>query len=126
VIEYAATRRGEMQRWSQRELRTRLDFHIPSRGLIGFRSRMLRATGGEIVMHHRFHQYEYFKGSDPRAQTGSIISLRRGRRWPTPSMRCRTAAVFFVEVATCSTWGRSSARATRTRTSSSTRRRPSS
>ena len=39
-----------------------LEFRVPSRGLIGFRSRMLRATAGEIVMHHRFFQYEYFKG----------------------------------------------------------------
>ena len=39
---------------------------------------MLRATAGEIVMHHRFFQYEYFKGSLPQRQTGSLISMHDG------------------------------------------------
>jgi GTP-binding protein len=78
VIEYAATRKGELVRMEPGETRTRLEFRIPSRGLVGFRSKMMRATGGEIVMHHRFFQYEYFKGSLPQRQTGSIISMARG------------------------------------------------
>jgi len=78
VIEYAATRRGEMVTMEQGQDRAKLEFRVPSRGLIGFRSKMLRATGGEIVMHHRFFQYEFFKGSIPQRQTGSIISRDRG------------------------------------------------
>jgi GTP-binding protein len=78
VIEYAAQRRGEMTEMSPRDGRTRLLFHLPSRGLIGFRSQMLRATGGEVVMHHRFYQYELFKGSLPQRQTGSLISMHDG------------------------------------------------
>ena len=78
VIEYAAQRKGEMIEMHPREGRTRLQFRIPSRGLIGFRSRMLKATAGEIVMHHRFFQYEFFKGSVPQRIAGSIISLGNG------------------------------------------------
>ncbi|RKZ12508.1 translational GTPase TypA, partial [bacterium] len=79
VIEYAGSRRGEMLDMSPVEgNRTHITFHIPSRGLIGFRGRMLQATGGEIVMHHRFYEYEYFKGSIPERQTGSIISMAKG------------------------------------------------
>ena len=78
VIEYVATRRGEMIHMEQVENRTRIEFHIPSRGLIGFRSSMLRATSGEIVVHHRFLQYEYFKGSIPERQTGSLVSMGAG------------------------------------------------
>jgi GTP-binding protein len=78
VIEYAATRKGELVKMEPGETRTRLEFRIPSRGLVGFRSKMMRATGGEIVMHHRFFQYEYFKGSLPQRQTGSIISMAQG------------------------------------------------
>jgi GTP-binding protein len=78
VIEYVATRRGEMTQMEQREGRTKLEFHIPSRGLIGFRSHMLRATSGEIVLNHRFHQYEYFKGSIPERMTGSMVSMAGG------------------------------------------------
>lgn len=78
VIEYAAQRKGEMVEMNPREGRTRLRFRIPSRGLIGFRSRMLKATAGEIVMHHRFFQYEYFKGSIPGRINGSLISMGNG------------------------------------------------
>jgi GTP-binding protein len=78
VIEFAAQRKGEMREMVPREGRTRLRFHIPSRGLIGFRSRMLKATAGEIVMHHRFFQYEFFKGSVPQRQSGSLISMGNG------------------------------------------------
>jgi GTP-binding protein len=78
VIAYVATRKGEMLNMIAGESRTKLDFHMPSRGLIGFRSRMLKATGGEIVLHHQFHQYEYFKGSIPSRQSGSLISMGTG------------------------------------------------
>ncbi|MBC8426280.1 translational GTPase TypA, partial [bacterium] len=74
-----ASRKGEMVEMEQGEDRTKLTIHIPSRGLIGFRSKMLRRTGGEIVMHHRFFQYEYFKGSIAQRQTGSIISQHQGK-----------------------------------------------
>ncbi len=78
VIEYAAARRGEMKQMEPRDGRTRLDFHIPSRGLIGFRSAMMRATSGEVVLNHRFLQYEFFKGSIPQRITGSLISMAVG------------------------------------------------
>jgi len=78
VIEYASQRKATMIEMVPRDGRTRLLFHIPSRGLIGFRSYMLRKTAGEVVMHHRFYQYELFKGSVPQRQSGSIISLGNG------------------------------------------------
>lgn len=97
VIEYAASRKGEMVRMDVREGRTHLDFHIPSRGLIGFRSRMLRATAGEIVMHHRFHQYEYFKGSIPERTSGSIISMHGGKAVAFALDALQDRGIFFVE-----------------------------
>jgi GTP-binding protein len=81
----------------QRGGRTHLTFHIPSRGLIGFRSRMLRATAGEIVMHHRFHQYEYFKGSIPERTTGSIISMHAGKAVAFALDALQDRGVFFIE-----------------------------
>jgi len=97
VIEYAATRKGEMVRMEQRDGRSHLEFHIPSRGLIGFRSRMLRATAGEIVMHHRFHQYEYFKGSIPERTSGSIISMHGGKAVAFALDALQDRGIFFVE-----------------------------
>jgi len=97
VIEYAATRKGEMVNMEQREARTLLEFRIPSRGLIGFRSRMLRATAGEIVMHHRFHDYEYFKGSIPERTNGSIISLSAGKAVAFALDALQDRGVFFID-----------------------------
>ncbi len=97
VIEYAATRRGALVKMDQNEGRTRIDFHVPSRGLIGFRSKMLRATGGEIVMHHRFFQYEYFKGSIPQRQTGSIVSMGEGPAQAFAIDALQDRGRFFVE-----------------------------
>jgi GTP-binding protein len=96
VIEYAATRKGDMVRMQQKEERTHLEFHIPSRGLIGFRSHMLRATAGQIVMHHRFHQYEYFKGSIPERTNGSIISQGPGRAVAFALDALQDRGVFFI------------------------------
>lgn len=97
VIENAATRKGEMVHMEQSGGRTRVDFHIPSRGLIGFRSQMLQATGGEIVMHHRFLAYELFKGSIPQRQTGSIISMGRGPAVAFALDALKDRGRFFVE-----------------------------
>jgi GTP-binding protein len=97
VIEYAATRKGEMVTMEQKEERTYLEFHVPSRGLIGFRSKMLRATAGQIVMHHRYHQYEYFKGSIPERTNGSIISMHSGKAVAFALDGLQDRGVFFVE-----------------------------
>ncbi len=99
VIEYAATRRGTMVKLEPGELRTRIEFRVPSRGLIGFRSRMLRATGGEIVMHHRFFQYEYFKGSIGERQTGSIVSQAQGQSAAFALDALQDRGRFFIEPA---------------------------
>jgi GTP-binding protein len=97
VIEYAATRKGEMIKMEQKAERTYIDFHIPSRGLIGFRSKMLRATAGQIVMHHRYHQYEYFKGSIPERTNGSIISMHPGKAVAFALDGLQDRGVFFIE-----------------------------
>jgi GTP-binding protein len=97
VIEYVATRRGDMVHMEQMENRTKIEFHIPSRGLIGFRSSMLRATSGEIVLHHRFLQYEYFKGSIPERQTGSLVSMGAGLAVGFALDALQDRGRFFVE-----------------------------
>ncbi len=97
VIEYAGSRRGEMVDMQPGDGRTRIEFHIPSRGLIGFRSRMLQATGGEVVLHHRFYEYEYFKGSIPERQTGSIVSMANGPANAYALDALQDRGVFFVE-----------------------------
>jgi GTP-binding protein len=97
VIEQAAARRGELIKMEQDEGRTRLEIRIPSRGLIGFRSRLLRATAGEVAMHHRFFQYEFFKGSIPQRQSGSIISMGQGPAVAFALDALQDRGRFFIE-----------------------------
>ena len=97
VIENAAERKGELVLMEQDEGRNRLEFRIPSRGLIGFRSRMLRVTGGEIAMNYRFFQYEFFKGSIPQRQTGSIISMGQGQAVAFALDGLQDRGRFFIE-----------------------------
>ncbi|MBA2564752.1 MAG: translational GTPase TypA [Gemmatimonadetes bacterium] len=78
VIEMVSQRRGELQVLEPRGAQTHMEFRIPSRGLIGLRSRMLLATSGEATMHHRFFEYEHFKGSVPERQMGALVSMAEG------------------------------------------------
>ena len=54
--------------------RTRLEFDIPSRGIIGLRSNMLTATAGEAIMTHRLKGFEPWVGEIEMRTNGSIIS----------------------------------------------------
>ena len=45
---------------------------------MGLRTRMLTATAGEAIMHHRFYQYEFFKGSIGKVRSGVLISMAEG------------------------------------------------
>lgn len=78
VIEMVGQRRGEMTLMEPRGSINHLEFQVPSRGLIGLRNRVLTATSGEAVMHHRFLRYEPFKGEVPQRQSGALISMAEG------------------------------------------------
>ncbi len=58
--------------------RVRLDYIIPSRGLIGFHTHFLTATRGTGLLHHVFHSYEPWHGEIPSRPTGSLVADRRG------------------------------------------------
>lgn len=78
VIEVVGKKRGELKKIDSIGGRSRLEFHIPARGMIGLRNRLLNATAGEAVIHHQFYQYEPFKGSIPHRQNGVLISMQDG------------------------------------------------
>ena len=58
--------------------RVRLDYIIPSRGLIGFHTQFLTATRGTGLLHHVFHAYEPWHGEIASRATGSLVADRRG------------------------------------------------
>lgn len=78
VIELVGQRRGEMVKMENKGNLQKLEFHIPTRGIVGLRTKVLTATSGEGIMHHRFFQYEYFKGIINKVSNGVIISMEEG------------------------------------------------
>ncbi|MFO0983930.1 MAG: translational GTPase TypA [Planctomycetota bacterium] len=78
VIELLGQRRGEVKRMEPAGEMVNLEFLVPSRGLIGLRTKVLNATCGEAIMHHNFYDYEFFKGSIPHRTNGVMVSMEGG------------------------------------------------
>jgi GTP-binding protein len=78
VIELVGQRRGELLKMENKGNMNKLEFHIPTRGIVGLRTKVLTATSGEGIMHHRFFQYEYFKGAINKVTSGVLISMDEG------------------------------------------------
>jgi len=80
VIEKLGPRKGEMVKMHNHGYgRVRLEFRVPSRGLIGLRSEMLTETRGTIVMNTIFDGYMPHQGEIPQRPTGALISDRNGQ-----------------------------------------------
>jgi len=79
VIEKLGPRKGEMTKMHNHGSgRVRLEFRVPSRGLIGLRSEMLTETRGTIVMNSLFDGYIPYQGEIPQRPTGAIVADRFG------------------------------------------------
>ena len=79
VIERLGPRKGEMTKMHNHGSgRVRLEFRVPSRGIIGLRSEMLTETRGTIVMNALFDGYIPYQGEIPQRLTGALISDRAG------------------------------------------------
>ncbi|MBC8165065.1 MAG: translational GTPase TypA [Bryobacteraceae bacterium] len=80
VIEKLGTRKGKMSKMvNNGSGRVRLEFMIPSRGLIGLRSEMLTDTRGTAIMNSLFHSWVEWQGEIPFRPTGVLISDRTGK-----------------------------------------------
>ncbi|HZD47517.1 MAG TPA: translational GTPase TypA [Silvibacterium sp.] len=77
VIERLGPRKGEMVKMHGHG-RVRLEFRVPSRGLIGLRSELLTETRGTIVMNSLFDGYMPYQGEIPQRPTGALIADRPG------------------------------------------------
>jgi GTP-binding protein len=79
VIERLGPRRGEMVKMHNHGYgRVRLEFRVPSRGLIGLRNELLTETRGTIVMNALFDGYMPYQGEIPQRPSGALISDRNG------------------------------------------------
>ena len=59
--------------------RVRIEFRVPSRGLLGFRTEFLTDTRGTGIMTHILDGYEEWQGDIPRRPTGALVSDRNGK-----------------------------------------------
>ncbi len=79
VMEMIGQRRGELVQMHTREQYTHALFSVPARGLIGLRTRMLNATQGTAVMHHRYLEYRPIEGTIGGRGNGVMVSMASGR-----------------------------------------------
>jgi GTP-binding protein len=79
VTQQVGMRRGIMQKIQNNDYgRVRLEFRIPSRGLIGFRSQFLTDTRGTGLLNHVYDGYESWQGPLSKRQTGALVADRQG------------------------------------------------
>lgn len=78
VIEILMTRKGTMSAMTTEMDMIRLNFRVPSRGLIGFRSAVMTETRGTAIIHQQFDSYEPYKGDIPGRTNGVMIALENG------------------------------------------------
>src|SRR5262249_17822969 len=80
IIEKLGSRRGKMVKMvNHGSGRVRLEFHVPTRGLIGLRSEILTDTRGTAIMNSLFHGYIQWQGEIPTRPTGALVADRPGR-----------------------------------------------
>ena len=79
VIEVFGTAGGEMTDMVARGDQTHLVFHIPTRGTMGLRTRLLNVTRGEANMFHHFYEYGPYRGDFAGRKNGSMISMSTGK-----------------------------------------------
>lgn len=96
VIESLNKRKGEMQNMNPIGDRVEIEFHIPSRGLLGYRGQFLTETRGEGIMNSLFLEYAPYKGDINRRHKGSIISSVTGEAVAYAIFNLQPRGAFFI------------------------------
>lgn len=96
AIEMVTRRKGMLLKMETPGDRTRLEFEIPSRGIIGLRSNMLTATAGEAIMAHRLKGFEPWKGDIEGRINGSLIAMETGTAYAYAINKLQDRGKFFI------------------------------
>ncbi|HNT20271.1 MAG TPA: translational GTPase TypA [Saprospiraceae bacterium] len=97
VIDLVTSKKGEMHVMETRNDIQHLEFEIPSRGLIGLRSRILVQTAGEAIMSHRFTEYKPWKGPMSGRINGVLIAKSIGQATAYSIDKLQDRGSFFIE-----------------------------
>jgi GTP-binding protein len=100
VIAQVGTRRGTMTKMvNHGSGRVRLEFRLPARGLIGFRSQFLTETKGTGIMNHIFAGWEPWHGAIPTRNTGALVADRAGAATAYAISNLQDRGEIFIEPA---------------------------
>jgi len=97
VIEKLGKRKGELKNMLTFNENTRIEFFIPARGLIGYRSEFMTDTKGTGILHHNFHGYEPFKGEIAHRTRGALVSQETGIASAYAMFKLQERSQFFIE-----------------------------
>lgn len=98
VMELVGYRRGQAKEMTATDTgMTHLEFSIPARGLIGLKTRLLNATRGEAIMHHRFEEYKPVEGDVPARTNGVLVSQVGGKAVAYALWKLQDRADMFVK-----------------------------
>jgi len=101
VTSLLAQRKGRMENMTNHGTGwVRLDFVVPARGLIGFRTQFLTDTRGTGIAHHVFEGYEPWSGQMRMRPTGSLVADRSGPATPYAMFSLQERGTMFVEPGT--------------------------
>ena len=96
IIELVGLRKGEMINMEARGERQLIEFAIPTRGLIGLRSKALTLSAGEAIISYRFLKYAPYKGDIPHRLVGSLVSMGQGPAAAYAIDALQQRGIFFI------------------------------
>ncbi len=96
VIENIGGRKGEMKNMLTSQGNARLEFFVPARGLIGFRSEFMTQTKGTGILHHNFHGYEPYKGEMAHRTKGAMVAMETGESVAYGMWKLQERSTFFI------------------------------
>ena len=96
VMESLGTRKAELSNMTELKGYLRLEFTIPARGLIGFRSEFLTNTKGNGIMNHVFRGYTPYKGDIPGRSRGSLVAFEQGETTPYGIYSVQDRGTMFI------------------------------
>lgn len=99
-IEAMGKRKGELKNMHSDGTMTILEFEIPTRGLIGYRSEFIRQTKGKGLMNHCFHEYKPFVGQISKTRSGVLIAFETGVSTSYAILNALDRGRFFIHPAT--------------------------
>lgn len=97
VIEFVSQRKGELLIMEPKNDLIHLEFEIPARGLIGFRTQIMNLTAGEAIMASRFKDFEPLRGNIRERINGTLVAMETGSAIAYALNKLQDRGDFFVK-----------------------------